>query len=170
MAGKDLLMNHHIVAAFYPVADAFMGGIDTDSVCLRDYDQATLVIMTGAIEDAGISNLVTFEASTDAAQAGATAMAWHRRDCLSSTTVDTWGDLTAVTSAGFNFANVVATGVANAIWYGTVTAAEVAAAVDGAEWVHATIAETVNKTITACGFWILSKADYGGMTPHTAIA
>jgi hypothetical protein len=169
MAGKDFLMDHHIVAAFYPVANAFENGIDTDSVSLRDYNRATLVIMTGAIEDAAISNLVTFNAATDNAQTGATAMAWHRRDSLSSTTVDLWGDLTAVTDAGFNFANVVATGVANAIWYGEVTAAEVQAAVADAEFVFATIAETVDKTITACGFWILSEPNYGGMTPHTAI-
>jgi hypothetical protein len=168
--GKDFLMDHHIVSAFVPVADAFAGGIDTDVVSLRDYDQATLVIFTGAIEDAAISNLVTFNAATTAAKGGTTAMAWHRRDSLSSTTVDTWGDLTAVTSAGFNFANVVATGVANAIWYGSVTAAEVQAAVTDAEFVYATIAETVDKTITASGVWILSKARYPGMTPKTAIA
>ncbi|KKL06143.1 hypothetical protein LCGC14_2598970 [marine sediment metagenome] len=167
--GKDFLMDHHIVSAFEVKADAFLGGIDTDSVSLRDYDQATLVIFTGAIEDAAISNLVTFKASTDNAQAGATAMAWHRRDSLSSSTVDAWGDLTAVAAAGFNFADVVATGVANAIWYGSVTAAEVQAALADAEFVHATIDETVDKTITAGGLWILSKARYPGMTPKTAI-
>lgn len=169
MAGKDFLSNHQIVSAFEVKADAFTTGIDTDSVSLRDYNRATLVILTGAIEDAAISNLVTFNAATDNSQSGTTAMAWHRRDCLSSATVDLWGDLTAVTDSGFNFANVVATGVANAIWYGEVTAAEVAAAVTDAEFVYATIAETVNKTITAAGFWILSEPKYGGMTPHTAI-
>src|SRR3990167_6961293 len=96
---KDFLSNHQIVAAFYPVADAFAAGIDTDVVSLRDYRRATLVIMTGAIEDTAISNLITFKACTDNAKAGATTMAWHRRFCLSSTTVDTWEALTAVAAA-----------------------------------------------------------------------
>lgn len=169
MAGKDFLMDHHIVAAFYPVADAFSGGIDTDVVSLRDYNRATLVISTGAAEDALISNLVTFNACTTAAKAGTTAMTWHRRDSLSSTTVDAWDDLTAVTAAGYNFANQTDNGVSNVIWYGEVSAAEVQATVTDAEFVYATIAETVAKTITASGIWILSEPKYGGMTPHTAI-
>ncbi len=170
MAGKDFLMNHHIVSAFVPVADAFSGGIDTDVVSLRDYNRATLVIVTGAVADAAISNLITFKAATDNSKSGATAMVWHRRDCLSSTTVDLWDDLTAVTTSGYNFANQSDNGVANVIWYGEVTAAEVQAALTDAEFVYATIAETVAKTITAAGIWILSEPNYGGMTPHTAIA
>lgn len=169
MASKDFLANHHIVAAVYPVADAFAGGIDTDVVSLANYRRATLVISTGAIEDTAISNLVTFNACTDAAKTGATAMAWHRRFSLSSTTVDTWETLTSVTSSGYNFANR-ADAAANNIWIGEVTAEEVQAAVAGAEFVYATIAETVDKTITAGGIWILSDPRFEQDIPVTAIA
>lgn len=168
MPANDLVFNGHIVAGIYPVADAFAGGVNTDIVCLRDYRRATLVVMTGAIEDANISNLVTLNACTDAAGTGATAMAFSRRTCLSSTTVDTWGALTAVTSSGYNFA--VNNAVANAMWYATVTAEEVSAAVAGAEFVYATIAETANKTITAGALWILSEPRYPQDVPVTAIA
>jgi len=169
MPSKDLLYNQHVVAAFYPVADAFDGGIDTDVICLRNYGRATLVIMTGAIEDTAISNLVTFSACTDAAKAGATAMAWHRRFSLSSTSVDTWEALTAVAAGGYNFADR-SDAAANNIWVGEITAAEVAAAVSGAAFAYATIAETVNKTITASGLWILSEPRYPQPVPKTAIA
>lgn len=169
MASKDFLANHHIVAAFYPVADAFTGGINTDIVSLENYRRATLVISTGAIEDTAISNLVTFNASDDNAASNTTAMAWHRRFCLSSTTVDTWETLTSVAAAGYNFANRT-DAAANNIWIGEVTAEEVQAAQAGAKFVYATIAETVDKTITAGGIWILSDPRYPQDIPLTAIA
>lgn len=165
---NDLLSNHQIVAAFYPVADAFAGGITTDAVSLALYRRATLVVMTGAIEDAGISNLITVEACTTAAGANNTAMAFRSRVSLSSTTVDTWSALTARASSGHNFASTNA--VANAIWFLEVTADEVAAAVAGGDFVRAVIAETANKTITAGGLWILSEPRHPGATPLTAIA
>ena len=165
---QDLLASHHIAAAFYPVADAFAGGITTDAVSLANYRRATLVVMTGAIEDANISNLITVEACTTAAGANNTAMAFRSRFSASSTTVDTWSALTARTSAGNNFAT--ASAVANTIWYLEVMAEEVAAAVSGGLFVRAVIAETANKTITAGGLWILSGARLAGATPIQAIA
>jgi len=170
MPSKDFLYDHHIVAAFYPVADAFAGGIDTDVICLRDYRRATLVIMTGAIEDSGISNLVTVNACTDAAKTGATAMAFHSRRCLSSTTVDTWGALTSRSSSGHNFATATGGAVANNMWFLEVSAEDVRAALADADFVYATIAETANKTITAGGLWILSEPRYPQGVPLTAIA
>lgn len=164
----ELLSNMHLVPAIIPVADAFSGGVVTEAVNLRDYTRAALIIQTGAIEDAGISNVVTLQACTSAAGAGATAMAFRRRTCLYSTTVDTWGALTDVTSAGYNFA--LANAVANACWYIDVTAEEVEAALPGATFLRASIAETANKTITAAGLWILYGARYPQSVPATAIA
>lgn len=168
MNGDLLSRGFHIIPAFVPVADAFAGGITTEAVSLANYENAALVIQTGAIEDAGISNLVTLEACTDAAGTGNTAMAFRRRVQRYSTTVDTWGALTAVTSSGYNFA--VANAVADAVWYLSVTAEEVNAAVAGAEFIRAVIAETVNKTITASGLWILWGARYPQSVPIQAIA
>jgi hypothetical protein len=168
MGNNDILSNMHIVAAFYPVADAFAGGITTDAVSLANYKRATLLISTGAIEDAGISNIVTVEACTAAAGTNNTAMAFRSRVCASSTTVDVWSALTARAATGNNFAT--ANAVANAIWMLEVTAVEVASAVAGGMFVRAVIAETANKTITAGGIWILSEPRFPNSIPVQAIA
>lgn len=166
---NDLLGGQiQIINALYPVADCFAGGVNTDVVSLANYKRATLLIMTGAIEDAAISNLVTIEACTSAAAANATAMAFRSRISLSSTTVDTWSALTARAATGYNFA--AASPVANAIWMAEVTAAEVAAAYAGAYFVRGVIAETANKTITAGAIWILSEPRYPNSIPIQAIA
>lgn len=165
---QDFLFNHHIVPAFVPVADAFAGGLTSEAVSLRDYRRATLLVLTGAIEDAGISNLVTIEACTAADGTGNTAMAFKHRVMQYSTTVDTWGALTAAASTGYNFA--LANAVANAVWMAEVTAEEVSAAVANAEFVRAVVAETANKTVTAGGLWILSEPRYPQSVPQTAIA
>ena len=164
----DFLFDHHIVPAFVPVADAFAGGITTEAVSLANYGKASLVIITGAREDTGISNLVTVEACTAADGTGNTAIAFKHRVQRYSTTVDTWGALTAATSSGYNFASNNT--VANAVWFLEVTAEDVAAAVDGGDFVRAVIAETANKTITAGGIWILSNPRYPTDVPLTAIA
>jgi len=164
----DILNRGHLVAAFYPVADAFAAGLTTDAVSVANYARAALLIDTGAIEDAGVSNIVTVEACTDAAGTGAVAMAFKSRVCLSSTTVDTWSELTARTAAGHNFA--LANAVANAKWYVEVDADEVAAALPGGKFVRVKVAETANKTITASGVWILSEARFPSAVPVTAIA
>lgn len=163
----ELLSDSMIVPAIIPVADAFSNGIVTEAVSLRDYSRAALIIQTGAIEDTGISNLITLQACTDAAGTGATAIPFRRRVQLYSTTVDTWGALTDVTSAGYNFA--VNNAVANAVWYIEVTAAEVEAGLAGATFLRASIAETANKTITAAGLWILTGARFPGSIPKTVI-
>lgn len=164
----ELLSNAHLVPAIIPVADAFAGGVVTEAVSLRDYTRACLIIQTGAIEDAGISNLVTLQACTSAAGAGATAIPFRRRTMLYSTSVDTWGALTEVAAAGYNFA--VNNAVANACWYIDVTADEIEAALPGATFIRASIAETANKTVTAAGLWILHGARYSQGVPATAIA
>lgn len=168
MAQHDLLFNGHIVPAFVPVADAFAGGLTTEAVSLANYRRATLVVITGAIEDSGVSNLVTLEACTAADGTGNTAMAFQYRAMQYSTSADTWGALTAATSSGYNFS--VNNAVANAVWLAEVTSDEVAAAVDGGEFVRAVIAETANKTITAGGIWILTEPRYSQDIPLTAIA
>lgn len=163
----DLLEMCHIVPAFVPVADAFAGGINTEAINLAHYGQAGLLVVTGAIEDAGISNLVTLSACTAADGTGATAMAFRYRAMRYSTTVDAWSALAAATSSGYNFA--LNNAVANTVWYATVTADEVGAALEGASWLRATIAETANKTITAAGLWILPGPRYPQDVPVGAI-
>lgn len=165
---QDLLEHAMIVPAFVPVADAFAAGRTTEAVSLRDYKRAALLIQTGAIEDTGISNIVTLEACSDAAGTGATAMAFRSRAQRYSTTVDAWSALTERAATGYDFA--VANAVANAVWWAEVDADEVGAALSGATFLRAIIAETANKTITASGVWILWNPRYPGALPQTVIA
>ena len=164
----ELLSKSLIVPAVIPVADAFSGGVVTEAVSLRDYSRAALIIQTGAIEDAGISNLITLQACTAADGTGATAIAFRSRTLLYSTTVDAWGALTDRASTGYNFA--VANAVANACWYLEVTAAEMEAGLAGSTFLRASIAETANKTITAAGLWILTGPRYPQAIPAGAIS
>lgn len=164
----DFLFDHHIVPAFVPVADAFAGGITTEAVSLANYRRATLVVLTGAREDTGISNLVTIEACTTAAGGTTAAMAFAYRALAYTTSNDVWSALALATSSGYNFASNNT--AANVAWFAEVTAEDVAAAVASGKFVRAVIAETANKTITACGFWILSEPRYPQAIPVQAIA
>ncbi len=164
----DFLFNHHIVPAFVPVADAFAGGITTEAVSMANYRRVTLVIMTGAREDTGISNLVTIEGCTTAAGGTTAAVAFSWRAQRYSTTVDTWSDLTAATSSGYNFASNNT--AANVLWFAEVDVADVIGALPNAQFIRASIAETANKTITAAGLWILSEPRYPQSIPVQAIA
>ena len=126
MPAKDFVYDHHIVNLLSPAADAFAGGVDTDVLCLRNYRSVAVVVATGAIEDAGISNLVTVKACTDTSKTGATAMPFRYRVCRSSATVDTWSAGANADAAGYNFA--ANNPVANAIWIIEFTADDVGAA------------------------------------------
>lgn len=164
----DFLSNHHVTVGLVPVADAFAGGVASDIISMENYNRLTFFVFTGAIEDTGVSNIVTVSACTDASGSGATAMAFKHRVMQWSTTADTWGALTAATSTGYNFSDNNT--VANAVWMIEVTAADVNSALSGAEFVRLNIAETANKTITGCAIAILSEPRYPQAVPITAIA
>jgi hypothetical protein len=168
MAQHDFLSDHHITVGLVPVADAFDGGKASDIISLEHYRRATFLVVTGAIEDAGISNLITVSACTTASGGTTTSMAFKHRLMNWSATVDTWGALTAAASTGYNFA--AASPVANAVWMVEVTADEVQAAYNGASFVRLNIAETANKTVTATVIVILSEPRYPGAVPVSAIA
>jgi hypothetical protein len=171
MAGSaDFLSNHHIVAGLYPVADCFAGGVATDIINMENYRRCTFLVMTGAIEDAAISNIVTVDACSTATATATTAISFRHRTCLSSATVDTWGALTYSAATGYNFADGASNGVANVMWLIEVDAATMEAEAAGYEFVRLAIAETVDKTITACVIVILSDPRYPGAVPVTAIA
>lgn len=168
MPQMDFLHDHQVVVGLYPAADRFTGGVSTDIYSLKEYRRITFFVFTGAIEDAGISNLVTVDACSDTSASATTAVAFKSRTCLSSTSVDTWGALTDRASTGYNFA--LANAVANAAWMVEVTADQVEAAAPGYPFVRLTIAETANKTITACVIAILSEPRNAGSVPVSVIA
>ena len=168
MSQQDFLASHHVVVGLYPVADAFAGGVSSDVISMKDYRRCTFFVFTGAVEDANISNIVTVDACSTAAAGATTAIAFKSRVCASSTTVDAWGALTDRASTGHNFAT--ATPAANAVWMVEVDAADMEAAAAGYPFVRLTIAETANKTVTACCIVILSDPRHPVGTPLTAIA
>jgi hypothetical protein len=169
MAKVDFLFDGaHIVQGLVPVADAFAGGVSTDVVSLKDYNRVTFVIVTGAIEDAGVSNVVKVQACDNTTPSTTTDMSFYRNSLQWSTTVDTWGALALAPSTGYNF--TVNNAVANAVHIATVTGDMVNAAAPGNAYVRLNIAETVNKTITATVLVILSEPRYPQAIPVTAIA
>lgn len=168
MSQVPFLFNHHIVQGLVPVADAFAGGVSTDVISLRDYGRVTFVIITGAREDTGISNVVTVDACDNATPSTTVAMPFYRQSLPWSTTVDTWAAPALVAATGYNFtSNNTA---ANCVHIVEVTADMVSAAAAGYGFVRCTVAETANKTITAAILVILSEPRYPQTVPATAIA
>lgn len=165
---KDFLWGKHIVQGIVPAADRFAGGVQSDVVSLKDYGRVTFLIITGAIEDSGISNLVKVQACDDTTPSNTTDVTFYHRSLQWSTSADTWGALTAGASTGYNL--TLNNAVANAVHLVTVTSDMVEAEAPGYEFVRLNIAETVNKTITAAVLVILDEARYPQAIPLTAIA
>lgn len=166
MPSKDFLFDHCVLQLFAPAADKFAAGISSDVFSLQNYRRATFFVLTGAIEDTGISNIVTVEACDDVTPTTTSTMAFVRRVHRWSTTDAAWGAAASVAAAGYDYA--VNNAVANAVWMAEVTADDIEADSPGYEYVRLTIAETANKTITAGGFVILSEPRYGGSIPTQA--
>ncbi len=169
MAKGDFLFDvGTIVQGVVPVADAFAGGVSTDVVSLKNHNRVTFIIITGAIEDSGISNLCKVQACSNAAASSTTDITFYRNSQQWSTTVDTWGALALAPSTGYNFTS--ANAVANAVHIATVTADMVEAEAPGYPFVRLNIAETVNKTITGAVLIILSEPRYPQAVPVSVIA
>lgn len=165
----DFLDTHHITYGLVPVADFAAGGVTTDVISMENYNRCTFIILTGAIEDAGISNLCTVLACDDATPSNTSTMAFRHRTLRWSTSNDTWLASTAAAAAGYNLMSNNA--VANCIHVIDVTADEVSAdGGNGYQFVQLSIAETANKTITGAVLVILSEPRYASATPTSAIS
>jgi hypothetical protein len=168
MAKVDVLTEHNFVQGIVPVADAFAGGVSTDVVSMKNYNRVTFIIITGAIEDSGISNVCKVQACDDTTPSNTTDITFYRNSLPWSTTVDTWGALALAPSTGYNF--MTGTAAANAVHIATVTSDMLEAQAPGYEYVRLNVAETVNKTITATVLIMLSEPRYGQAVPLTVIA
>jgi len=163
---KDLLSEGiHIVNGLYPKADAFATSATMDYVSLENYRKATWVIHTGDATGGTADGVVTVLAATAADGTGATAIAFRYRVCLSSTTVDTWGALTAATTAGFAM-----TAGDNRMYLVEVDSADVAAGLANADFVSLKVTEDTDDPIVAGCICILSHARYPQAVPISAIA
>jgi len=169
-ATGDFLSDHHFVALIYPIADAFAAGTNSDVISMQNYRRASIFVVTGAVEDAAVSNIVTVEACDDTTPTNQTAMAFKHRQCVSSTSGDTWTALTAATATGYNFSNQSTMGVANTIWFVEFTSADIESAQAGYEYFRLAVAETVDKTILAGAYAILSDPRYPQAVPVSAIS
>lgn len=165
MAQQDFLARHHIVNGLYPVADAFASSMTSDYVSLANYRRATFVIHTGNATGGTADGTVTVLAASDAAGTGAGAVAFKYRVCASSTTVDTWGALTAATTAGFSM-----TAGDNYLYVVEVDAADIEGADAGNPFVAVKVTEVTDDPVVAGVICILSDPRYGTSTPQTAIA
>jgi hypothetical protein len=90
---------NHPINGLYPAADAFSGTVYTDIVSLGNAKHITFLLSKG-VGTTGTSTL-TVEACSTVAASATTAIAFQYKKCSSSTSEDTFGPLTEVTSAGF---------------------------------------------------------------------
>lgn len=162
---KDFLFDHHIVAGIVPKADAFATSGTTDFISLADYRRATFLILTGNATGGTANGVITVQASAVAAGSSLTAVPFSYRVCASSTSVDTWGSLTAASATG-----VAMTAGDNYIYTVEVLAEEVEAAAAGKLFVACRVTEDSNDPVDAAIVCILSEPRQGGPIPVTAIA
>jgi len=133
--------------ALPPAADAYAGGaVVTDCFNMENYHAGAFLIHQGAIEDAGISNLVTLKACDDTTPTNSSTMIFRYRYYTETTDLWTAPATAAVTGFNFNAASPVSNGIHSVEF----TAAEVFAdGGNGYTYVQLAIAETANKTVTA---------------------
>lgn len=165
----DFLFQHHIARGIVPVADAFSGGVNTPVYNLKNYGGIAFIIITGAIQDSGISNLCKVQACSDTTPSTTVDMPFYRRSIQPSTSADTWATLVPTLNAatGYNF--TLNNAVANAIHIAEVTAEMIEQAAPGYLRCRLSIAETADKTITATVLPILLRPRFSQASPLTAL-
>lgn len=148
MSYTDFFIGHtigYVADALVPQADAYAGGVTTDVFNMSGFHNGAFLIFQGAIEDAGISNLVTLLACDDTTPSNTSTMAFRYHVYTSST--DVWAAQGTAAAAGYNFNSNNA--VANGIHVVVFSSDEIEADTPGYEYVQLSIAETANKTVTA---------------------
>lgn len=149
MSYHDFFIGHtigYVADALVPQADAYAGGITTDVFNMENFHNGAFLIFQGAIEDSGISNLVTLLACDDATPSNTSTMQFRYHVYTSST--DTWAAQGTAAAAGYNFNSNNA--VSNGIHVVTFSSDEVSAdGNNGYSYVQLSVAETANKTVTA---------------------
>lgn len=155
----------HFYPALAPISDAYAGGVTTDVFNMENYHAGAFIIHQGAIEDTGISNLVTLLACDDTTPSNTSTMQFRRHTYTAST--DLWGAIASVAAAGYNF-NSNNT-VANGIHIVEFTAEEVFSdGGNGYTYVQLSIAETANKTVGAGILFAGIMPRYRNATPGGA--
>lgn len=136
-----------VVPVLYPDADRYNTSPASDVVNMKLYSHVTFLLTEGA----GVTGtaVLTVEECTAAAGTGNTAIPFRYRV---ASTPDTWGAVTAATTAGFE-----TTAGANRQYAIEVDAAELS---DGYPYVRVQVTESGNAPVDASMIAILSKARY----------
>ncbi len=138
---------HLVVPALYPDADRYNSDPATDVFDMRLYDHITFILTEGAGGTGTVK--IQVEECDDTTPSNSTAIAFNYRV---ASTPDTWGALTAATSAGYT-----TTAGANKQVAVEVDAAELS---DGYPYVRLQLTEVVDNPCDASVIAILSKARY----------
>ncbi len=164
------MMNHHVVAGVYPVADVYGAPAVTDIICMKNYDVATFLLIHGVSTGGDSDGVITVDAIDNAGGTTATAMPFKYWHCVSGVTVDAWTGPVASLAAGWDM-----TGASNQMYAVEVTGAEVMAAGRGAtpayhaDWVRLTVTEDTANAIVGGIICILSNCRYSDASMPTAI-
>lgn len=150
----------HNVLGLAPVADAFAGTVYSDIVKLDNSAWVTFYVLKGA--EATGTTLITVQPCSNAS-AGATGagVAFNYRVCTSG---DTWGAITAATSAGFT------TTAGAAQMYAIEVDPDVVQETDGYNWVRLKMVEQANDPCTGAILIQHSNLRYAKDIDDTSIA
>lgn len=149
-----------IVEGFKPDADALAGTVQSEAVNMGLYERATFILHRGAGTTG--TQTITMQASTDAAQSGAEAIAFRRRTLDTYPISDALGSASAVTSAGFT-----TTAGGDNIEVIEVKAEDMP---DGKKWLNLKSVEVVDAADDASLIILLSNSRYQGDTLPVAIS
>lgn len=158
-AGSVFSQHNQIVMALAPDADLYDGDPATDIINTKLYDHVTFVVQEG-VGGTGTAT-ITVEECDDVTPTNSTAIAFVYR-ITAAAGGDTFGALTAATSAGY----ATIAGAAKMI----VIEVPAAGLADGFPFVRLVLTELVDSPVDAGVIAICSKARYSGAIMPTAIA
>lgn len=148
---------NHVVKGLDPVADAFSGTVYTDIINMKNFEHIQFLIYKG-VGTTGTST-ITVEACDDVSASNVSAVVFKYQAC---TTGDTFGALTAATTAGFT------TTAGSSQMYKVEVDAEALAA-SGYGYVRLKAVEVANDPVLGGVIAILSEGKYNESVSDTAI-
>lgn len=158
--GKILTQKSHVVKGLDPVADAFAGTVRSDVASVRGCHAVTFLVYKGV--GATGTSVVTVSACDDFVPTTRTAIPFRSRAC---TTGDTWGPLTAQTTAGFT-----TTAGSSQMYAIEVDVDDIEAAAPGFEHVELTLTESVDSPVVGAIVIILHELRHPRAVTATQIA
>lgn len=157
MTHKIITQNGHVAVGIYPVADMFDTVQHSDVFNMKNFTGCTFYIVKG-VGTSGTST-ITVSACDDIVPSNRTAIPFRYRK---QSTLDTWGAVTAATSAGFD-----TTAGSNQVYEIIVDASELAKA--GFGYVELTATEVVNSPVVGMVLWVGHEPNNPQNIPATVL-